>query len=189
MNALPRCLLCALAAQTLLFGMCALHFDLTERLDLNVLTVSEKERQIKQDQREMERVDVALSEVQIRIGDRERIADEVSAGRMGILEAADRFRELNASARPTPLTLEGRFDGDSEDERCCRQVMSWVSMRLAQKSTAEAEMVSERLEEELREYFHPEKTSRLPPDYYYKDAYNSIEVYRMYQTAGCGSGR
>jgi hypothetical protein len=161
MNALPRCFLCALTAQTLLFGVCAAKPDLADRLDLNVWTLPERERQMQQDQREIDETDVRMNEVSARLGNRERIADAVIAGRIGLLEAAARFGELNATALPSPIDLRDRFAGDSDEERCCRQVIAWVTTRLEHKSTAEAEMVASRLQEEMREYLLREGIDHL----------------------------
>jgi hypothetical protein len=183
MNALPRCLLCALTAQTLLFGISALQPDLAERLNLNVWTVPERERQIEQAQREMDQADSAMREVQIHLERRKRIADDVAAGRVGLLEAAARFRELNATALPTPFTLQGHFAGLSEEERCCRQVIEWVRIQLAQKSSADAELIAQRLEEELSEHLRHNEAVRLSQDFPLKEEVNrSINGYRP---AGC----
>jgi hypothetical protein len=158
MNALPRCFLCALTVQTLLFGVCAAWPNLGDRLSLNVWKLPERERQMQEAQREIDEADVRLNAVCARLGNRERITDEVIAGQIGLLDAAARFRELNTTALPTPLDLRGCYAGDSDEERCCRQVIAWVTTRLEQKSTAEAEMVAERLEEELREYLRRDGT-------------------------------
>jgi hypothetical protein len=155
MNALPRCFLCALTAQTLLFGVCAVRPDLAERLNLNVWKMPEMERQIEQAQSDIDQRGTALSEVQERLGCRERIADEVAEGRMGLLEAAARFRDLNAG-------LPWGYPGASDEVRCCRQVIAWVTTHVEQKSTAEAEIVAERLENELREHLYREDRRDSP---------------------------
>ena len=151
MNTLPRCILWAFATQTLLFGACAARPDLAERLDLNVWTIPEKQRQVSQAQLDMDRDDVRLHEGFVRLETRERTADAVAAGQIGLIEAAARFRELNATALPSTMTLRDCFPGDSEEERCCRQVIAWVKVHLTQKSATEAERVAQRLEEELSE--------------------------------------
>jgi hypothetical protein len=152
MNALPRCFLYALAAQSLLLGVCAAWPNLGDRLDLNVWKVPEREQQMQQEQREFDQTNVSLNAVSARLGSRARITDAVIEGQIGLHEAAARFRDLNETALPHSVDLRDCYAGDSEEERCCRQVMAWVTTRLEQKSTAEAEMVTERLEEEFREY-------------------------------------
>ncbi len=152
MNALSRYFLWAFTAQTLLFGACATLPELTDRLNLNVWKLPEMERQIEQNQSEIDRDNVTLSEVQERIVCRERIADEVVEGRLGLLAAAARFYDLNAGVPAGTPALRDGYVGDSDEERCCRQVIGWVTTRLSQNSTAEAQQMANQLEEELRVY-------------------------------------
>jgi hypothetical protein len=185
MKSLPRCcLLCAITAQALLSGACSLQPERAARLYRDVWGVPDGEQQW-----ETTRATVALREVKDRIERRERIAESVAEGRLGLVDAASRFGALNATALPSPLTHRGQFAGDTEEERCCRQVMAWVKTRLEQKSTAQAEIVTERLEEELREHLRHEDKARLPNHYLGKEGYNSSEAYRYYQASGCASER
>jgi hypothetical protein len=190
MKSLPRCcFLCAITAQALLSGACALRPERAARLYRDVWGVPEGEQQWDTSQRRSVRGDGTLSEVKDRIERRERIAESVAEGRLGLVEAASQFDELNATVPPSPRTYRGQFAGEAEDERCCRQVIAWVKTRLERKSTAKAEMVAERLEEELRAYLHHEDKARLPNSYPGQEGYNTSEAYRYYQASGCGSGR
>jgi hypothetical protein len=70
---------------------------------------------------------------------------------MGLLDAAARFRELNAgtdAARYQRLY----YPGDSDEERCCRQVIEWVKRELECEAPGEAARRTAELEQELTDY-------------------------------------
>jgi hypothetical protein len=57
---------------------------------------------------------------------RERVTQELLAGRLTLPQAAARFRPLNASAGANVPPLELWFAGATEEERLCRQVIAWA---------------------------------------------------------------
>lgn len=100
---------------------------------------------------------VALDEilvlVQERHAARRRIALDLVAGRMTLLEAGARFRVLNSGP---PVTSEEAFylqyPGHCLEERLYRQVIRFVERELADRSPDEVTEVVARLERELEEY-------------------------------------
>jgi hypothetical protein len=95
-----------------------------------------------------------------------RLAVDVAAGRLTLLEAAARFRELNSQWPPFDWHLwrgfiHVRFPGVSDDEGLCRQVIICAKSALWEKPE-EAELVACRLEAELDEHLR-HGTLRLPP--------------------------
>jgi hypothetical protein len=161
MNSLQRGFLCALAAPTLLLGACRAQPDLARRLNLDVWTLPEMQQEIAEGQRDLARGKEIVRGLRERSECRERIADEVAAGRMGLLQAAARFRDLNAAGPTIWYDPRRSSAGDSEEERCCRQVIHWVELRVALQSTEEAARVRDRLEQELGEWLQREGTLLL----------------------------
>jgi hypothetical protein len=161
MNALQRCFLCALVALTLLFDACRACPALAERINLDVWTLPKMMQQIEQGKRDQARGKDIARDIDELFETRGRIADDVAAGRMGLLEAATRFRDLNAANPMGGYDLSNWITGDSDEERCCRQVINWVETRLGSMPTAEAARVMERLEEELTDHLRREGTVSL----------------------------
>jgi hypothetical protein len=95
-----------------------------------------------------------------------RLAADVAAGRLTLLEAAAGFRELNSRWPPFDWRLwrqfiHGRFSGVSDEEGLCRQVIGCAKSTLWQQPE-KAEQVARRLEAELDQHLR-HGTLRLPP--------------------------
>jgi hypothetical protein len=92
------------------------------------------------------------------------VAGELIAGRITLAEAAARFRDINARRpRSFPLCLENHL-GRTDEERVCRQVMSYVATQLS-LSPGEPDPRLDCLEYDLGELLAQDGTSprRLPP--------------------------
>jgi hypothetical protein len=152
MTELQRGFFCALAAPSLLFGACRAQPELARRLNLDVWALPELEGQIEQGERLRARDDEAECATHARMEARQRVADEVIAGRVGLLEAASRFHDLNQADPDALRTLGYAYRAAPDDELCCRQVISWVESRLMDTSAGEAASVRARLEEDLGKY-------------------------------------
>jgi hypothetical protein len=88
--------------------------------------------------------------VKRRIAEKERLAREVAEGRLGLLEAAARFRDLDR--QPPEFHWEAfrrTVPGASDEERHCREVIGFVRGLLLDQPGADA-AVPYRLEAELR---------------------------------------
>jgi hypothetical protein len=94
--------------------------------------------------------------------DKHELTAEVIAGRLGLVEAAQRFREIDAAA-PTfnhealVLTWPGRTD----EERYCREVMGFVRATLSEEPDRR-QLVMGQLETELNHYLRRSKTAYAP---------------------------
>jgi hypothetical protein len=98
-----------------------------------------------------------------RIAAKDEVIDRLLAGDLTLLEAAAWFRRLNAD--PPHLAMDySMLAGDSEEEKVCRQVISWVGHHLAMKaaSASEAHDVVHRLEGELQERLRRDGRVELP---------------------------
>jgi hypothetical protein len=90
-----------------------------------------------------------------------RIARRVRARQLTLLEAAERFRDLNEAA--ADFYWQGfrkSYAGVSDEERCCRQVIDWVVNHL-EDDTGKSEAEKMRLEAELCDHLQ-RGTLRLP---------------------------
>lgn len=160
MNALTRWIACAVAAPALLFGLCALRPDWAARFGLDVWTMPELEDQTEQGRDRGARIDGHLRLVRATEEDRNRVDDELLCGRIGLLEAAARYRDLNASVPDNGRDQFPAFPGASDEERCCRQVIQRVGARLRRDSPAEARRVTDALEAELNDHLRKSRAGR-----------------------------
>jgi hypothetical protein len=86
-----------------------------------------------------------------RIETKHRLAREVIDGRLTLLEAAARFRDLDLE--PPPFAQNGlrcRYPGVSDDELHCREVIFFVHAELRDRPGTDAHIMA-RLEAELKE--------------------------------------
>jgi hypothetical protein len=90
--------------------------------------------------------------------------EEVAAGRLSLVEAAARFRALEAGRPRNRYCRPAHelYPGDSEGERLCREVIAHVEARLAPQGRARARQFAARLEAELGELLARDGTVRLP---------------------------
>jgi hypothetical protein len=56
-----------------------------------------------------------------------QVTEELLAGRITLPRAAARFRDINAAPGAAGRPLEGNVPGATEEERLCRQVISWAA--------------------------------------------------------------
>ena len=83
---------------------------------------------------------------------REAVMRELLAGRLTLLQAARRFKDLNE----TPVTCQNdyrsRFPGRSDGEKVCRQVLQWLEGYLLGLPSEQAQTLRRRFADELREH-------------------------------------
>jgi hypothetical protein len=108
-------------------------------------------RRAEQGRRELRMVERGVGRVDERAACREEVVAAVCQRRMGLLEAAAHFRRLNED-EATVRYQRLYYAGDSEEERCCRQVIAWVRDRLERDSPEEAVRRAAELEQELTDH-------------------------------------
>src|SRR5262245_53250560 len=69
---------------------------------------------------ELETLDIELDAAKPRIASKKAVIDELRAGRITLLEAAQQFQALESASTRF-------FPGSSERERSCRQVIHWTA--------------------------------------------------------------
>jgi hypothetical protein len=82
---------------------------------------------------------------------RRRIARDLAAGRLTLLEAAEHFRDLNLTHPDFHWgQFRHQFPGSSDDERHCRQVLKFVALEGEPGRAAARERLEAELEGHLR---------------------------------------
>jgi hypothetical protein len=99
-----------------------------------------------------------------RCEERRVICDQVAAGRMSLFEAAAQFKHLNSLPGPSSYDAVAAMPGDSENERVCSQVISWLESTTRQLPPSQREAVVERAKADLREHRDCHGTVILPGD-------------------------
>jgi hypothetical protein len=103
-------------------------------------------------QQEWQRLDDIDSLLTDRIAAKQQLATEAAGGRRSLLDAAERFRELDRqSPRFDPEVLRLSTAGDTDEERYCRQVIRFVRAMLEAREDPDLTPLR-RLEAELRDY-------------------------------------
>jgi hypothetical protein len=157
-----RWFLCAVAAVSILLGALAARPDWATHGGLDLCDSLETRRQAERRRQELSEVEKGLGRVDERARCREQVAAAVHQRRMRLLEAAAHFRRLNADDE-AGLYQRLYCAGDSEDERCCRQVIGWVQSQLRRESPEEAARRTAELEQELTDYLHRDGRGRPAP--------------------------
>ena len=92
---------------------------------------------------------------------KKRVTEEVVAGRIGLLEAADQFRSLHAPLEDGYDPVSGITDMPVSEKYLCGIVLAWVRGRLQHPPGPDGAVLG-RLENEYREHFHEEPA---PPNH------------------------
>jgi hypothetical protein len=98
---------------------------------------------------------------------KENLAKEVIAGRLTLFEAAAQFRRVNRVNPPDQLI---GYNGDSQEECLCQQVIQFVAGVLSREDADNRDEWCRRLEEELRRYKQQHGKVLLPDDDFEDDA-------------------
>jgi hypothetical protein len=120
------------------------------RAGLDWWSLPELHAQLRRCEQEQAALGQVGATVVARAAAKERVSADLRAGRLTLLQAAVRFRALGAAPSCPGVDLRGHYAGATEDERTCRQVISWVAGAVAQDESPDAsEEVRRRLEAEL----------------------------------------
>jgi hypothetical protein len=104
----------------------------------------------------------------LRVWAKYQIAHDVAAGRRGLLDAAALYGELNQLPRVVNLSREDVYKSPwrdpvrTDEERLCRQVVTWVQQLLIREAPDRVSQVLDRLEVEFREALRDQGEIRLP---------------------------
>jgi hypothetical protein len=98
-----------------------------------------------------------------RIAGKKELLTQLLAGNITLPQAAAGFRRLERATGLTELFVRG-YQGQSEGERRCRQVIGWTRAHPDGRPRAERDRAIRRLEEELDNLLYCHGTVELPAD-------------------------
>jgi hypothetical protein len=101
--------------------------------------------------------------VRRRIDTKHEVAEAVLGGRLDLLHAAARFRDVIPADGRERRILELDYRGSNDDERFCRAVIAWVGGLRGEHPRAEVSRQVARLEAELDERLRRDGSITLPP--------------------------
>jgi len=84
-----------------------------------------------------------------RLRTRIEVVEDLRAARLTLVQAAARFRRLNAVPPECPIILCHYVAGATEEERLCRQVLFWVEGQERTSPPTAGQQTRQRLEAEL----------------------------------------
>jgi len=93
---------------------------------------------------------------------KEAIVAEVIADRLTLLEAAARFRDLNANWPRASHWLQQRYPGVPYELALCRQIIDQVCIELRQWAPERRDRIVTRLEAEMQTHLESEAGLRIP---------------------------
>jgi len=163
MTMLSRMLLAALVVCGILCAVFSFRPDWAEAAGLDLWQLPSLQAGVEAEVRRSDELDAQLTEAQHRVGAKQQVVSDLIAGRLSLLEAAARFRDLTPPSSDAARYLRSVYAGASDDERFCRAVIQWVRGTRRSGSRAEADRVAARLEAEFQEYLRRDGRIALPP--------------------------
>jgi hypothetical protein len=103
--------------------------DWAEAVGLDLWNLPALEENLTAESAASEELDAQLGELHQRLENKEELARQASAGRLGLLQAAAGFRDLTPASEPARRHLRAAYPGADDDERFCRAVISWLGGR------------------------------------------------------------
>jgi hypothetical protein len=154
----------ALFVSTVLAGIASFYPQWAVALGVDFWNIPALERQVEETERASNDLDEWGHTIFDRIVAKRRVTRDVLEGRLSLLEAAIRFRDLNAQRRPNPVSLRDAYPGRTDAERVCRQVISWVVAEAQFIDPQQAKTVVASLERELEQRLAGGKTISWPDE-------------------------
>jgi hypothetical protein len=162
MTSLSRLAACGLLAAGLTAVAVSLRPDWAGDLGIDVWNMPELQEQIARNLREQEALDREGEVVHRRMAAKRVVVADLAAERLTLLEAAARFRDLNALSPDSLHYVRTCYPGTTDEERLCRQVIAWTETELHERRADDAERVVARLRAELGELLGRDGGIRLP---------------------------
>jgi hypothetical protein len=135
----------------LLVACSMIRADWMADLGLDWWNAADYQRQVDTCVRRQAALEVADRLILDRIALKEEVMADLLSDRLTLLETAAWFRRLDR-ADGGPIWGPRSFPGNTEDERYCRQVLSWVKIQTTSWAPSQREMLQCRLEEELQDH-------------------------------------
>jgi hypothetical protein len=162
MNTVARWFVSILFVTALLAGASYLRPDWAIALGIDLEDLPRLQARIEREQRRQADLDEQEERALRHVAQRHEVVDRLIGGRLSLLEAAARFRDLTVDSPECLRYLRNRFPGASDEECFCRQVIGWVEIELKDRSPADVPRVVGRLEAELQEHRSRDGKVSLP---------------------------
>jgi hypothetical protein len=163
MTMLSRMLLATLVVCGVLCAVFSFRPDWAEAAGLDLWKLPSLQAGVESELRRSDELDAQLVEAQQRVGVKQQVVGDVIDGRLDLLEAAARFRDLTPPSSDAARYLRRVYAGPSDDERFCRALIQWVRGTRRFGSRAEADRAAARLEAEFQERLRRHGRIALPP--------------------------
>jgi hypothetical protein len=162
MNAWSRLLSTLGLLSACLMGLAHVQPRWYRSLGLDWEQLAEARRVLREERERSLGMDRKSEVIRRRIAAKERITDQLLAGRLTLLQAGALFRRLNEGPGGRQAVGLLAWPGESDGEKVCRQVIGWLHSRLQQSSPSQADEARRRLEGELAEHILRHGTVKLP---------------------------
>ena len=162
MTMVSRMLLCAVAVGGLLLAVVSARPDWAESAGLDLWKVPTLGEGLETEARRSDDLDARLEELTRRIDGKGQVTEEVLAGRLGMLEAAARFRDLTGGSAEALRHLRRAFPGASDDVGFCGALLAWAKAGAGDREPGVPEAPAARLEAELGERLRRDGRVTLP---------------------------
>jgi hypothetical protein len=156
-----RLLLATLLVGCLGAAACYLRPDWAEAAGLDLWNVPAGETRLAAEQQRCAEMDESNGEVLRRIDDKQEVVNALVTGRLGLFEAAARFRDLTPAEGGPRRYLRACYPGANDDERFCREILCWVYGMRTSRGPDVKRLVA-RLEGELHERLRRDGKVALP---------------------------
>ena len=156
MNAFVRFTACAAVAGSVLTGLGTVRQEYDWRM------LSQLRAVIRRGYQARDRLEDVGKAIDARVDDRRAVMRELRQGRLSLVEAAAAFRDLNERPGTPRSPFRVLFPGATDEEKLCRQVISWARSERDDEPAYLAQARACRLEEELSAILKVYGSVRLP---------------------------
>ena len=156
MDAFVRLAACAAVVGSVLTGLGAVRREYDWR------ALSRLRADVRSGLREYDRLVGVNKAIDTRMRDRRAVMRELRQGRLCLVEAAAAFRDLNERPGTPPNPYRALFPGATDEEKLCRQVITWARSEREEEPAYKAEERARQLEAELTAILKEHGAVRLP---------------------------
>jgi hypothetical protein len=131
-------------------------------LGLDVWSLPELVTQMASDRQRQATLEEERAVILQRSAVRRQVVAGLEGGRLGLLEAAAQFRDVDVATPDCLHFVRIAYPGNSDEERFCRQVICWARSEVKLRSPKEADRLAAQLEADLQEHLRRDGGVRLP---------------------------
>jgi hypothetical protein len=159
MTSLTRLLAATVVAIGLLVGVLSVRPAWLSAAGLDFWSLPELYARLESENRQSDELDQRCKGVFRRIESKQDVLQALNEGHLSLVEAAARFGEFNRQEPETMAYIREMYAGQSDEERLCRQVLSWVRAELSVEPDKTRATLA-RLEAEMEAYLKQHESAR-----------------------------